>query len=200
MLSGKGNESVKKKTTIGLISRKVTLHVQRTHIFVHFFAVVLHDYNVKLPETSWLHVLWRKCRFRSVSPWWSLAILIFSPPLQNFMLFPQQKKVSFVFSLQFQLFFSFSFTGLSPYFLFFSVFLFLCIPNLWTLTINLSLILYTTRIQKHFPLSAFVFIDSLVVSASQDLGSRTLSRQNNLTFIIGLHEVVCTDGWAYATS
>ena len=25
------------------------------------FAVVLHDYNVKLPETSQLHVLWRKC-------------------------------------------------------------------------------------------------------------------------------------------
>ena len=32
------------------------------HFFVHFFAVVLHDYNVKLPETSQLHVLWRKCR------------------------------------------------------------------------------------------------------------------------------------------
>ena len=29
--------------------------------FVHFFAVVLHDYNVKLPETSKLHILWRKC-------------------------------------------------------------------------------------------------------------------------------------------
>ena len=30
--------------------------------FVHFFATVLHHYNVKLPETSYLHVLWRKCR------------------------------------------------------------------------------------------------------------------------------------------
>ena len=55
------------------------------------------------------------------------------------------------------------------------------------MTINLSLILKTTRIQKHFPL--FVFIDSLVVSASQDAGGHTLSRQNNLTFGIGLHVV-----------
>ena len=38
------------------------------------------------------------------------------------------------------------------------------------MTINLSSILYTTRIQKHFPLSVFVFIDSFVVSASQDAG------------------------------
>ena len=39
-----------KKTTIGLISKKATLH-KKTHFFVHFFAVVLHGYNVKLPET-----------------------------------------------------------------------------------------------------------------------------------------------------
>ena len=39
------------KTTIGLISKKAALHMQGT-FFVHFFAVVLHDYNVKLPETS----------------------------------------------------------------------------------------------------------------------------------------------------
>ena len=39
------------KTTIDLISKKATLHVQHT-FFVHFFAVVLHDYNVKLPQTS----------------------------------------------------------------------------------------------------------------------------------------------------
>ena len=37
------------------------------HFFVHFFALVLHDYDVKRPETSWLHVLWRKCRTCSCS-------------------------------------------------------------------------------------------------------------------------------------
>ena len=48
MLSGEGKENGE-KTTIGLISKKETLHVQHTS-FVHFFAVVLHDYNVKLPS------------------------------------------------------------------------------------------------------------------------------------------------------
>ena len=48
------------------------------------------------------------------------------------------------------------------------------------MTINLSLILQTTEIQKQFPLSVFVFIDSLVVSASQDAGGYAISSQNNL--------------------
>ena len=50
------------------------------------------------------------------------------------------------------------------------------------MTIYLSLILQTKRIQKQFPLSIFVFIDSLVVSASQDAGGYEISRQNNLEF------------------
>ena len=52
MLSGEGNAGERWKTTIGLISKKATLHVQ--HTFLHFFAVALHNYNVKLPETAWL--------------------------------------------------------------------------------------------------------------------------------------------------
>ena len=54
MLSGEGNAGERWKTTIGLISKKATLHVQHTFttFFVHFFAVFLDDYNVKLPETS----------------------------------------------------------------------------------------------------------------------------------------------------
>ena len=50
MLSGEGNENGEKNKK-GLISKKATLHVQHT-FFVHFFAVVLHDNNVKLPEAS----------------------------------------------------------------------------------------------------------------------------------------------------
>ena len=62
MLSGEGNtENGEKTTTLGLISKKATLQVQHS-CFVLFFPVVLHEYNVKLPETSWLKVLWRKCR------------------------------------------------------------------------------------------------------------------------------------------
>ena len=43
--------------------------------------------------------------------------------------------------------------------------------------------------EKHFPLSVLFFIDCLVVSASQDAGGHTLSRQNNLTIGIGSHVV-----------
>ena len=45
---------------------------------------------------------------------------------------PPTKNVFLVFSISLQLFFSLSFAGLSPYFLFFSVFLFLYFPDLWT--------------------------------------------------------------------
>ena len=132
MLSGEGNVNGE-KTTIGLISKKATLHVQHT-FFVHFFAFVLHDYNVKLPET-----LWRKCRTcscslffhcHSCSPQWPLAFLISSPPLQIFMLFFQQKMSP--------LFFTSRSTELSvALFLIelrwpMSYFLFLYIPNSWT--------------------------------------------------------------------
>ena len=51
MLSGEGNAGEWWKTTIGLISKKATLQLQHT-FFVHFFAVVLPDYKVKLAETS----------------------------------------------------------------------------------------------------------------------------------------------------
>ena len=62
--------------------------------------------------------------------------------------------------------------------------LFLCLsPALYSKfvdkIINLSLILKTTRIQKQFPLSVFVFIDYLVVSALQDAGGYAISRQNS---------------------
>ena len=55
------------------------------------------------------------------------------------------------------------------------------------MTINLSLILQTTQIQKQFPLSVFVFIDSLVVSALQDSGFYAISRPKNLELYLGCH-------------
>ena len=48
MLSGEGNKNGE-KTTIGLISKKATLHMQHP-FFVHFFPVGV--FHVKLPETS----------------------------------------------------------------------------------------------------------------------------------------------------
>ena len=53
MLSGEGNAGGErwKKKPIVKISKKALLHVQHT-FFVHFFAFVSHDYNVKLPDRS----------------------------------------------------------------------------------------------------------------------------------------------------
>ena len=56
LFSGEANAGERWKKTIRLSSKKGTLHLQHT-FSVHFFAVLLHDCNVKLPETSQLHVL-----------------------------------------------------------------------------------------------------------------------------------------------
>ena len=79
--------------------------VRAAHFSVHFFAIVLHDYNMKLPETSWLHVkkyvfLFPFFHCRSFSRWWPLAFLNFSLPLQNFHLFLQQKMSPLFFLCQ----------------------------------------------------------------------------------------------------
>ena len=56
------------------------------------------------------------------------------------------------------------------------------------MTINLRRLIHeTTRIQKQFPLSVFVFIDSLVVSTLQDAGGYAISLQNNLQLHLGCH-------------
>ena len=52
MLSDEGNAGEWWKTAIGLISKKSNFARAAHFFFVHFFAVVFHDYNVKLPETS----------------------------------------------------------------------------------------------------------------------------------------------------
>ena len=97
MLSGEGMQRRKTGEKQQQVLSKNTLHVQHT-FFVHFFAVALHDYNVKRPETSQLHVLWRKCCMCSRSLFF-IAFLILSPPLHKiFMLFFEQKNVSFGFS------------------------------------------------------------------------------------------------------
>ena len=113
-----------------------------------FFYISLSQLSQR--ETSQQHVLWRKCcmssqkilfalllvllfafilHCHSFLPRWLLSFLIFSPPVQNFHVVLPTKFVSFVFYLS--LFFSLSFSSLSPTFLVFSIFLFVYIPNLW---------------------------------------------------------------------
>ena len=76
------------------------------HIFfVHFFAVVLHDYNAILPETFFIEEMSYAFSVTFSLPlifslrWWPLTFLIFSPPLQNFHVVLPTKNVSFVFYL-----------------------------------------------------------------------------------------------------
>ena len=116
MLSGEGNENGE-KTTIGSISKKATFHVEQGCSALNFFAAVLHDYNVKLQETFWLHVFWRKCRtliFNLVSA----SISHFLTAATNFSCCSSSKKclLSFFLSRSSSLspFFSLSFAGLSP--------------------------------------------------------------------------------------
>ena len=75
-----------------------------------------------------------------------------------------------------------------------AVFLLLYIPNLWTSQfIYLSLILFLDNLGTE-TISAFIFSDSLVVSALQDMGGYTISCQNNLELhlpylLIGLFNI-----------
>ena len=109
------------RVIMNLPPRQITnLHVQRT-FFVHFFAIVLHDYsavlhdwNVKLLSyTLFFCSNYRMCSpnfcclcscsllffpYRSFSPCWPLAFLIFLPLLWNFHIFLLTKFVSFVFN------------------------------------------------------------------------------------------------------
>ena len=84
--------------------------------------------------------------------YYRVRYFIFSPPLQNFHVFLPTKKFIVCFFLSRQLSATLFLVELRwpvAYFIFISVF---------------------TRIQKQFPLSVFFFVDSLVVSASQDTG------------------------------
>ena len=95
------------------------------------------------------------------------------------MLLFQQKNVSFFYlSLQISAaFFLVERRWPATYFVFFSgCFSLLLYSKFVDLTINLSLIFQTTRIQKQFLLSIFVFLDSLVVSALKNTGGQVISR------------------------
>ena len=150
MLSGEGNAGERNRRTVKNNNKsnlQKSSFARAAHFcFLHFFAVVLHDYNVKLPETTQLHVLLRECRTCSRSLFFHCRS--FSPCIggrQHFsfchrrykivMLFFQQKDVSYVFCLSLQISAALFLVELcwpATYFLCFSVFLLPYIPNLWT--------------------------------------------------------------------
>ena len=167
MLSGVGERW---KTTIGIISKKETLHVQHP-FFVHFFAVVLHDYNVKLPETSLLHVFWGKCRTcspplffhcRSFSPCIGAAsISHFVTAATKFSCCSSNKKKKYLLCF----FFSLSFAGLPPTFSFslsFSSIFQICGHDNWSIKLNTldatdTETISTVRFRRYWLLSCLCF-------------------------------------------
>ena len=125
--------------------------VQQHTFFVHFFAVVFHDYHAKLPEAFLMEEMWYAFSFTFFSlplifslHWWPLAFLILSLPLKKFSRCSSNKKfLLYFFSLTLDLCRPFSrwvslACRLLPLFLCLS--LVLC-SKLVDMTINLSLIL-----------------------------------------------------------
>ena len=132
MLSAEGNENGQ-KTTTGLISN----FARAAHFFCTFlcrcFARLQRETSRNFLVTRFMEEMSYVFSFtffffhcRSFSPWWPLAFLIFSPPLQNFHVVLPTKNASFVALFLVEL------RWPVAYFLFFSVFLLHYIPNLWT--------------------------------------------------------------------
>ena len=131
MLSGEGMQRRKTVKNNNRSNQQKQLCTCSTLFFVHFFAVVLHDYNVKLPETSQLHVLCRKCQTCSRSLFFTAAHLHLAlvdasishlTAATKFSCCSTNKKMSPLSFISrsscLSLFFSLSFAGLSPTFSF----------------------------------------------------------------------------------
>ena len=162
MPSGEGNVGERWKTTKGLLSKKATLHVQHTFLCISLPLFCM--------TTRWN---FQKLFYRG-------KVILF---------FQQKKSLLRFLSLALHLCRPFSpWVSLASRLL--SLFLRLSLDlhfKFMDMTINLSLILSKTRIQKQFPLSVFVFIDSLAASAWQDAGGYKISHQNNLGLHLGCH-------------
>ena len=139
MLSGEGNENCE-KTKIGLISKKATF-ARAAHFLCTFlcrcFARLQRETSRSFLVTCFMEEMSYVFLFTFFPP--SLIFTQVAASISHFLtaatkfhVVPPTKNVSFVLCISLQLFFSLSFAGLSPYFLFFSVFLFLYFPNLWT--------------------------------------------------------------------
>ena len=142
MLSGEGNENSKNNNNNNNNNNRSNQQKSNFARAAHFFfcTFLYRCFARLLRETARNFLVTRFMEGMSDVFFFTLfsLSLIFTlvsasiPPLKNFIFFLKQKTSPFVFSLSLQLLFSLSFAGLSPYFLFFSVFLFLYIPNLWT--------------------------------------------------------------------
>ena len=200
MLSGKGNARERWKTTLGPISKTATLHVQHTFLYISlslFCMTTMWNFQKLLSYTFYggnvmrvlVHFFFHCCSF---SPCILVAASIsrFVTVATRFSCCSSNKKCLLCFlSLSLDLCRPFPrLPSLACSLL--SIFLCLSLALYYKfvdMAISLSLILWTTQIQKQFPLSVFVFIDSLSFSALQVAGGYVSSRQKNLELHLGCH-------------
>ena len=152
MLSGEGNAGERWKTTIGLISKKATLHVQHTFLYISlplFCTTTTWNFQKLLSYTFYGgNVVRVPVHFFSLPliftlHWWPLAFLILSPPLQNFHVVLPTKKCLLCF-LSLALEFCCPFSSWVSLAAAFSLFLRLSLTlysKFVDMTINLSLLL-----------------------------------------------------------
>ena len=144
MLRGEGHYRERWKTTIGLISKKATLHVQHTFLYISlpfFCTTTTWNFQKLLSYTFYggnvvrvlVHFFFTAAHFHLALV--AASISHFVTAATKFSCCSSNKKMSPLFfisrSRSLSPFFSLSFAGL-PLFLFFSIFLLLYIPNLWT--------------------------------------------------------------------
>ena len=148
MLSGEGNAGERWKTTIGLISKKATLHVQHTFLYISlplFCTTTTWNFPKLLSYTFWggnvvrilVHLFFTATHFHLALV--AASISHFVTPAMSLFVF-----VFFFFISRSRSLSPFSLVELrwpASYFFFFSVFRLLYIPNFVDMTINLSLIL-----------------------------------------------------------
>ena len=143
---------------------------------------------MKVPETSQLHVLWRECRMFSSSLIFSLPLIftLVAASISNFLTsttkFSCCSSNKIYLRFLFLALFLFELCWPVAYFLFFPVFLFLYIPNCGHDSLSKLNSLDNTDTET-ISLFVFVLIDSLIVSASQDAGGHTISRQKTSSCI-----------------
>ena len=161
MLSGEGNAREQWITTTCLISKKAILQMQHTFWYISlplFCTTTTWNFQKLLSWTFYggnvirilIHFFFSLPLIFTLH-WWPLAFLIFSPPLKNcHVVLPTKKMSPLLFiscSRSLSPFFSLSFPGCHL------LSLFLCLSfalfsKFVDMTINLSLILQTTRIKK----------------------------------------------------
>ena len=199
MLSGKGKEKGEKK--VYLAQKQLCTC---STIFCTFLCRYFARLQRETSKTSWLHVLWRKFRTGSCSlsfftvatfhPVGSYKIWCCSSNKKCLLRFFSLALVLLLVALHWPV-------ALRSHFRRLSLSLY---SKFVDMTINLSLILYITRTQKHFPLSIFVFIDSFVVLASQDAGGHIVCFPAKITQHLASAYMRCVygqvGGQAYAMS